>query len=517
MTTSKNKFTNKFKTMLTDNRFYVIDFSPIRFLLVICFAFFSTANLVSQVIYVNAEGEQLYRYDVANCTYELVVNIEQISTISDIAFHPNGNLYGITSFGQLVGIDTLTGSLSLVNNFPFDFDLLIEYTSLTIDANGVAYTSDIDGELRTYDFSNGSSLSLGNTGYPAAGDLTFYEGNLYVSTSDDEIVQIDIDNPANSNVIISVPGFTNLFGFVSNWEGCNDVQTYLFSNNEFSDLSRVYTVNFDTNETNFICNSDIVFYGSASPTEYLASITPFSISEIYTENTTCGEDNGFLSVNASGSTEQLGYSLDGNLYQDSSFFENLAAGMYTIYVKDELDCVLTEEFQIENSEAIILQDIEIQPAICGVNNGSIELITANETAFYNLNGAGFSEENLFEFLAAGAYNIIIQNEAGCDTIVDVSIEDDTQTCQNEVPNVFTPNGDGINDIFNVVTFTGFEGSVTLEIYNRWGENIFSGTDGWDGTKLGQAVPADVYAYIITVNNNQTSKTENFLGDVTLIR
>ena len=85
------------------------------------------------------------------------------------------------------------------------------------------------------------------------------------------------------------------------------------------------------------------------------------------------------------------------------------------------------------------------------------------------------------------------------------------------PNAFSPNGDGINDIF---TFKGrFIISSTMKIYNRWGELIFQTTDpdrGWDGTINGKAAPPGTYIH-------QTELTDEMgitfikSGEIVLIR
>jgi gliding motility-associated-like protein len=67
-----------------------------------------------------------------------------------------------------------------------------------------------------------------------------------------------------------------------------------------------------------------------------------------------------------------------------------------------------------------------------------------------------------------------------------------------VPGGFTPNNDGKNDCFGV----GYWGQVSdfaMNVYNRWGELIFSAnnpTQCWDGKYKGQLQPSDVYVYII---------------------
>jgi gliding motility-associated-like protein len=77
-----------------------------------------------------------------------------------------------------------------------------------------------------------------------------------------------------------------------------------------------------------------------------------------------------------------------------------------------------------------------------------------------------------------------------------------------VPNVFTPNGDGINDFF----MPGFE----LEIIDRNGLSLYKGRDGWDGRYNGQMASPDTYFYLITYSDrNQIPHTKK--GFVTLMK
>ncbi len=76
-----------------------------------------------------------------------------------------------------------------------------------------------------------------------------------------------------------------------------------------------------------------------------------------------------------------------------------------------------------------------------------------------------------------------------------------------IPNVFTPNGDGINDIF----MEGFP-DVALVIINRWGQEIYRGLGGWNGKCNGQEMSAGTYFYMITLPNG-----EKIEGPLMLIR
>lgn len=87
-----------------------------------------------------------------------------------------------------------------------------------------------------------------------------------------------------------------------------------------------------------------------------------------------------------------------------------------------------------------------------------------------------------------------------------------------VPNAFTPDGDGNNDVFKVVPFEGFEMVHSLVIYNRWGQRIYAGSGpkaGWDGTVDGKPAPADVYVWILQADCGGV--LGRLVGDVALIR
>lgn len=84
-----------------------------------------------------------------------------------------------------------------------------------------------------------------------------------------------------------------------------------------------------------------------------------------------------------------------------------------------------------------------------------------------------------------------------------------------IPNAFTPNGDGTNDILYI---RGNVELVTFKIYNRWGENIFFSRDlnyGWDGTYKGVPCPMEVYVYYTIVIKD--GKEYLYKGNITLIR
>jgi gliding motility-associated-like protein len=94
-------------------------------------------------------------------------------------------------------------------------------------------------------------------------------------------------------------------------------------------------------------------------------------------------------------------------------------------------------------------------------------------------------------------------------------------CYLNIPNSFSPGGDGLNDYFlpRELLSSGLK-TFKMNIYNRWGENIFSTTSidgrGWDGMYNGEQQPMGVYVYVIEVEYANAIR-KNYTGNVTLIR
>ena len=120
--------------------------------------------------------------------------------------------------------------------------------------------------------------------------------------------------------------------------------------------------------------------------------------------------------------------------------------------------------------------------------------------------------------ATGTFNtcLIGYNSVGCSDTSCQSIQVVINSLL-DVPNAFSPNGDGQNDKIFVRGF-GIE-KMTWNIYNRWGTLVYQGADatqGWDGTYNGKIQPQDVYHYTLLVEFSSKEKTTK-TGDITLLR
>jgi gliding motility-associated-like protein len=107
--------------------------------------------------------------------------------------------------------------------------------------------------------------------------------------------------------------------------------------------------------------------------------------------------------------------------------------------------------------------------------------------------------------------VIENNASGC-TGEERKLLVESLPCSEEVvwiPSAFTPNGDGLNDVFYVMGLIS-DKKFSFEVYNRWGERVFATNDpntGWDGTYNGKIVQDDIYVYKVfcTVNSRYLAK------------
>jgi gliding motility-associated-like protein len=84
-----------------------------------------------------------------------------------------------------------------------------------------------------------------------------------------------------------------------------------------------------------------------------------------------------------------------------------------------------------------------------------------------------------------------------------------------IPNAFTPNGDGINDIWIIEGINSFPNYI-VEVFNRWGQLVYQGFYGdneWDGRFNDKFVPAGSYVYVIRLYDREL---KDYTGIVTVL-
>lgn len=133
----------------------------------------------------------------------------------------------------------------------------------------------------------------------------------------------------------------------------------------------------------------------------------------------------------------------------------------------------------------------------------------------------YEEETTYTFSESGTTKVELYvsygdgNEAELVGTINVSIS----TSLLEMPNAFSPNGDGINDIYKAKD--GYQSLVEFHayIFNRWGQKLYDWTDidgGWDGTYHGKQVPAGTY-FVLVKAKGADGRDYNIKRDVNILR
>lgn len=150
---------------------------------------------------------------------------------------------------------------------------------------------------------------------------------------------------------------------------------------------------------------------------------------------------------------------------------------------------------------------------------SVQLTATGAAAYHWIPGKWLSDNNIAEPVAYPeaplTYIVVGRNEYGCFDTAEVKI-DIVETFF--IPNAFTPNGDGLNDVFRIENI-GYQGTGAFQIYNRWGQLVFETHDvtaAWDGTYKGRPAEPGTYYYIVILNDRNGNST-TYKNSLNLLR
>lgn len=192
---------------------------------------------------------------------------------------------------------------------------------------------------------------------------------------------------------------------------------------------------------------------------------------------------------------------------------------YYVLIMNDVGCKDTLKSEVTVNPKPV---IEVLPADTTIRYGSSIVLNAFGGTFYTWSPTSTLNDSYSANPVATpqdptAYVVTGTNEYGCMS-TDTSFVDIDYRVINQLPNAFSPNGDGLNDVFKIQNIN-FRRLVEFRIFDRWGKQVFETINpaiGWDGTVKGKPVNSDVYYYIIRLGYAD-DMVETFKGDVTLIR
>jgi gliding motility-associated-like protein len=198
------------------------------------------------------------------------------------------------------------------------------------------------------------------------------------------------------------------------------------------------------------------------------------------------------------------------------------AGIYTLLATDRVGC--TDQKSIE----LIVSDNPVA-AFHGTDTLEMQagdVLDAGTGLSSYLWNTGDSTESIV-ITAEGNYKVEMESPVGClgsDSVYVKLVSEEIPEFEIYVPNAFSPNGDGINDSFNINYNNNISpfpiSHCVLRIFNRWGEEIFQSdniTQGWDGKKAGKDCPGGVYVYKIVFEVDGVAESQERTGTVMLVR
>ena len=198
---------------------------------------------------------------------------------------------------------------------------------------------------------------------------------------------------------------------------------------------------------------------------------------------------------------------DINLATPDNVFENVGPGEHYINILHSGGCMIpTATFTVD----------ELNPVMVELIQGDI-----NEIAFVPSGGSGdytyyINDEPIAEpsyfVVSSEEYTVKVIDSEGCEASLVVSME----FVDVEIPKFFTPDGDGINDVWYVKNASGYK-NLQVIVYDRYGRKLYSifREGEWNGNYEGTDLPAGDYWYIIKLNHEDDKR--EFIGNFTIYR
>ncbi len=279
-----------------------------------------------------------------------------------------------------------------------------------------------------------------------------------------------------------------------------------------------------TNTTNGCANTDAVevIQNAAAPSDINLAL----------DGPTCfGDADGSVLIGSvAGGTPPYLFSFDGQPFGGQTAFFNLPAGNYPVVVQDAIGCEYELVAALEDGNDLTVNLGEDRTVRLGEETALLAQLSVSESEIVALNWNAADSLSCTDCLrpvvvpsTSGSYFVEVVDENGCVASDQVILFVDKRR-DLYVPNVFSPNGDGQNDVF--MAFAGPEVARirSFLVFNRWGESVFevynfppnNPTYGWNGDFRSDLYNGAVFTWFAEVEFVD-GVVEVFKGDVTLMR
>jgi len=190
---------------------------------------------------------------------------------------------------------------------------------------------------------------------------------------------------------------------------------------------------------------------------------------------------------------------DGTLISSTYQTDLIHAGNYTLTVgqnNNGIYCENSFDFKLIRSELPSIVNVEYNELS---DDNYIKINASSDGDFeYSIDGINYQSSNLFSNVSGGIYMVSVRDALGCG-------EDFEEVVIIDYPKYFTPNGDGVNDSWQIKGIRDYP-NTEIFIYDRYGKllkQIFAKDEGWDGTFRGEKLTATDYWFTVKLTDSKT--------------
>lgn len=245
------------------------------------------------------------------------------------------------------------------------------------------------------------------------------------------------------------------------------------------------------------------------------------ITSVDVKDITCnGAANGSIRIFVKGEGSYYQYSIDdgANYFDNQGLFENLDPGIpYRIRVIEDSVCTVEydKEILISEPSPVEIDYKLISPSCDQCEDGEISLILTGGTPPYSVLWSTMDSVKRLQHIGLGTYPVWVKDAAGCSKYENIRMEMGHVTYN--IPNAFTPNGDGINETWEIPALKERPRCI-VQVFDRRGRKIFESAEGypepWEGKDPdGNIVPVGSYFYLI----RETPDSKPVTGTVTVLK
>jgi len=367
--------------------------------------------------------------------------------------------------------------------------------------------------------------------FTSTGSLLWHNGTtipVYISTQPETVSvrYIDLNGCISYDTMQIVPPPTPPIELGNDTILCESA-TYLIS--IFNSVGRSYLWQDGSVNDNFTVTETGTYYAEITDTNGCTNSDTVYIDYFLNQDLDLGNDTLIceniawqISLNVTGAIRYEWQ--DGTQGADYTIATD---GTYWVNAYDANNCPISDTIivttELVPSEILYLPTDTI---ICSKNVITVSAFAPYATDYLWEGESAFYEQNdptdaTFVITYPGSYSVTASNRcAGITQFLEV--EEENCGCYPFVPNGFTPNGDGRNDIFKIFTNCLIQ-DFEIAVYDRWGSQIYFSRDmdtGWDGTFQGQQLQTGVYVWQLRFSalDERGIMTQQVLsGDITLVK